>query len=107
MLYAPPEVLHNEKFFAPQTEVWSLGILFCILINGSSIFKGSKEIQVFDYNRKAFASMPLGAQQVISLCLEPAPENRISIQGLRRHPYLALDVQKYESVQVRPRNLDT
>lgn len=95
-LYAAPEALRREDIFVRETEVWSLGILFSVLLLGKSIFKNQDATLAGRYSRRDFESLPKGCQDVLRCCLAHKPQHRISIANLCRHPYLRSAVQSYE-----------
>jgi serine/threonine protein kinase len=97
--YASPEILRSLPYHAPSSEMWSLGILFSILLMGESIYRDPDAVLSNDYNREAFHSLSRDCQELLHRCLQFDPARRATIAELRAHPYLASTIRTIE----RPR----
>lgn len=88
--YASPEIITGRTYLASEAEVWSLGILLCILVTGESPFASPKEAQIG--KRSALRNgvrMSKELNDLIDRCLEVSPERRINIEEMRGHRWLA------------------
>lgn len=43
--YKAPEHLFGSRIYAPSTDIWSLGSIFCHLLRGSPLFTGESDIE--------------------------------------------------------------
>jgi serine/threonine protein kinase len=94
--YASPEILQSLPYHAPSSEMWSLGILFSILLTGESIYRDPEAVLSNNYNHEAFASLSPDCQHILHLCLQYDSSQRASIAELRAHPYLSPTIRQLE-----------
>ena len=88
VIFASPEILHGCAYLAPPAEVWSLGILFSVLLCGESIFRDSYHVLEGKIHQSMYDRLSGPCQDILRLCLHPDPSRRATIVDLFRHPYL-------------------
>jgi serine/threonine protein kinase len=81
------EILQGKPYRARPAEVWSLGVLLCVLVTGECPFVDH------DHAKEGRMSTPKVALSrecldLMRLCLEPNPDKRITISDVRHHPFL-------------------
>ena len=88
--YISPEVCLYNRFFH-NTDVWSLGIIFNILLTGKNIFSDDSFIQEINEFTKLDDSCLLEDEtcfDILNKMLTKNPAFRISIVGVLEHGYL-------------------
>ncbi|CDH57429.1 hypothetical protein RO3G_07648 [Lichtheimia corymbifera JMRC:FSU:9682] len=45
LIYKAPEHLFGSRLYAPSTDIWSLGCIFCHLLRGDPLFTGESDIE--------------------------------------------------------------
>ncbi|KAG9394612.1 Protein kinase domain [Carpediemonas membranifera] len=97
--YAAPEVVSGKHYIGPHVDVWSCGIILFALLTGSLPFDDYKLPNLFAKIKKADfhmpSSVPAGAQDLIRKMLVVQPENRITIEGIRKHDWFRQDLPPY------------
>ncbi|KAI3495931.1 hypothetical protein L1887_38279 [Cichorium endivia] len=83
--YIAPEVLSNNGYDGAASDIWSCGVilLYIILL-----------IYVFIVNAAEFSYpfwFPVNAKSLIDRILDPNPETRIGIDGIREHPWFQIN----------------
>ncbi|GAA5886275.1 hypothetical protein JCM6882_001588 [Rhodosporidiobolus microsporus] len=86
--YAAPEVLAGKAYSMLAAEVYSLGILLSVLLTGEHPFLSPTEAAA---GNRLPVKVPLSpyAHELMTRCLDVDPEKRISLEELRRHPWVA------------------
>ena len=94
LVYMSPEALSGAPYDAKAADVWSLGILLVNLLSrGEFPFGGRDEEALAQAVRSARPKLPAGlSEQCLSLiegmlCKEP--KRRMTVEAVRRHPWLA------------------
>lgn len=89
--YAAAEVLRGEAHQAAPAEVWALGVLLAFLLTGSSPFAtaGDAAKGWVGLVEVPGEHMSQGAMDALRRCLDPNPKTRVTIQELKRHPWVA------------------
>jgi len=85
-VYSPPEWIKYRKYKADGLTVWSLGILLYDMLCGDVPYETDQQI----LQAELVWQVPLSqdAKQLISQCLNPDPECRISLQQLANASWL-------------------
>lgn len=91
--YAAPEIVARKDYLGPPVDVWSLGIVLFAMLAGYLPFHAKEKKQLSEKILagvyKPAAWMSLEAQDLLSrmLCLDP--EQRITLEGVWAHPWVA------------------
>jgi len=87
-VYSPPEWIKYRRYRADGLTVWSLGILLYDMLCGDVPYETDQ--QILDARLVWFPQLNLSqeAKSIISLCLNPNPEERISLEQLANHPWI-------------------
>lgn len=90
--YMAPEVKASEGSHDYRADLWSLGILLFVLFQGRFPNDAPAQVPQATLNA-AVARLPVSAeaQAVVSGLLKRDPEERLTIDDLRRHPWLLSD----------------
>ena len=97
--YLPPEVI-NDQPHIPSSDLWCLGILIFELCSGESPFtaKTYKEIRyrIKNYKMKKFPDyFSHEVKDLIGKLLQMTPNDRITIQEVKQHPWIIKNSKKY------------
>ncbi|KXS19284.1 Pkinase-domain-containing protein [Gonapodya prolifera JEL478] len=113
--YMAPEVLENSLGYSQQCDVWSMGVMFYLLLCGyrehAIAFLGAaiKRKQSIDYPGRYFANISPAAVDLLELMLKYDPAARITAQEILDHPWVtgdskdpltAEDIQPHHRVNV-------
>lgn len=99
--YIPPEMIKREGY-DPSVDIWALGILMFEFLNGNPPFECLQGGQMETFHKiqhevvKYPASFSMDARDLISKLLKKDPEQRISLERVKYHPFIA----KYYPVEV-------
>ena len=89
--YAPPEMLEGLQYNGESSDIWSCGIILYAMLCGTLPFTESKEeiivrkIKTHDYSIPQYLSKE--AQDILYHILKINPEERFTIEGIKRHPW--------------------
>ena len=89
--YAPPEMLEGLQYNGEASDIWSCGIILYAMLCGTLPFTESKEeiivrkIKTHDYSIPQYLSKE--AQDILYHILKINPEERFTIEGIKRHPW--------------------
>lgn len=92
--YVAPEVL--KRFYGPEADVWSAGVILYILLSGVPPFWHETEAGIFDAVRKGqfdttsppWNKISKGAKELVHGLLNSNPKTRLTAQEALRHPWL-------------------
>ncbi|KAH6806663.1 Protein kinase superfamily protein [Perilla frutescens var. frutescens] len=100
--YVAPEVLSDRGYDGAAADIWSCGVILYVLMAGYLPFEGTDLPSLYNKINAAQFSCPywfsLGATSLIHKILDPNPEMRIKIEGIRRNPWFQKNY-----IPVRPR----
>jgi serine/threonine protein kinase len=111
--YIAPEVFAYQGFHGALADVWSLGVMFFILLAGYPPFtKPHLHDRCFQYLFNQDCSFLLGkwnlldkipseARDLLNKIFVPA-KKRISLREVLEHPWLEVDVDRLDSTPVEP-----
>ena len=83
------ECLSGLAHRAAPTDIWSLGVLLCVLLTGTGPWEDLRHCLVGMIRLKKQVE-PL-AFDLIKRCLNSNPDFRITIRGVRNHPWVVGD----------------
>ena len=92
--YAPPEMLEGLQYNGETSDIWSCGIILYAMLCGTLPFTESKEeiivrkIKTHDYSIPKYLSNE--AQDMLYHILKINPEERFTIEGIKKHPWFNL-----------------
>ena len=92
--YAPPEMLEGLQYNGEASDIWSCGIILYAMLCGTLPFTESKEeiivkkIKMHDYSIPNYLSEE--AQDMLNHILKINPEERFTIEGIKKHPWFNL-----------------
>lgn len=91
--YIAPEIL-NEKYYGPEVDIWSLGVLVYTMLIGYPPFE-TKDIKTTydrikrcDYSYPSHIELSKETKHFIARCLDLNPETRITSEEVLKHPFL-------------------
>ncbi|KAJ2082596.1 Serine/threonine-protein kinase [Coemansia sp. RSA 988] len=91
--YTAPEILRGDAYVGPEVDVWSLGVLLYVMMTGHFPFEDPAQPRNYDRimagDFTLQTSMSRALQELLVRMLEPAPQRRISMLDVLRHPWLA------------------
>lgn len=89
--YVAPEVLGNRGYDGAAADVWSCGIILYVLMAGYLPFDETDLPTLYTKIKAAEFSCPLwfspGATSLIRKIIDPNPQTRIKIEGIKRDPW--------------------
>ncbi|CAG9798046.1 unnamed protein product [Chironomus riparius] len=100
--YAPPEVVSGTPYDIMKVDVWSLGIILSIILNGrmpfddsniSKLIKDQKQ-RAYTTNSEVMKKLSNDCKFVVHMCLEPNPALRLSSSELLKTPWLLYQVER-------------
>jgi len=92
-VYSPPELIQTSKYTANPYTVWSIGILLFDMVQGDIPFELDEEICAAKPNYRRFISDE--CRHLIESCLQFNPEDRIKLEDIMCHPWLAQGEAKF------------
>lgn len=99
--YIAPEVLSNRGYDGAAADVWSCGVILYVLMAGYLPFNEIDLPTLYKKVSSADFSCPhwfsAGAKSLINKILDPNPETRIRIDGIKNHPWFQ---KNYVSVKL-------
>lgn len=103
--YIAPEVLSGE--YTAKADVWSLGVILCILLTGEPPFWGATDAEVFsevsrgrvDVASPAWAGVSAEAKSLVQRLLSKDQSNRPSAHRILTHPWIARHVAPERTVR--------
>ncbi|KAK6774544.1 hypothetical protein RDI58_029783 [Solanum bulbocastanum] len=89
--YVAPEVLSNRGYDGAGADVWSCGIILYVLMAGYLPFEETDLPTLYTKIKAAEFSCPFwfspGATSLIQKIIDPNPQTRIKIDGIKRDPW--------------------
>lgn len=97
--YVAPEVLRRK--YTSSCDIWSIGVITYILLCGYPPFYGDSDKQIFESVRTGFFDFPSPdwdeisneAKDFVCSLLKSNPEERLSAEQARRHPWIRKHIQ--------------
>ncbi|XP_026761817.2 ovarian-specific serine/threonine-protein kinase Lok [Galleria mellonella] len=99
LLYLAPEVLgaNGQKYYGPEVDVWSLGVIFFVCLAGYLPFSSSyKDMSLKDQivtgryriSEKRWHGISLQARLLMKSMLTVQPSKRITLDAILNHPWM-------------------
>lgn len=108
--YVAPEVLSNRGYDGAVADVWSCGVIFYVLMAGFLPFDESDLVTLYQKINAAEFSCPSwfspGSKALIRKILEPDPQKRITISGIRRDDWFKRNYSPVRLVEDEDITLD-
>ena len=103
--YVAPEVINIKDMstkYKPICDIFSLGLIFYLLLTGKSAFPGKTYNEVLSQNRAGnvslhgseFNNIDSETVDLLERMLKKSPEQRISASEALKHPYFQLEKNK-------------
>ncbi|EEB08447.1 CAMK/CAMKL protein kinase Cdr2 [Schizosaccharomyces japonicus yFS275] len=91
--YASPEIVNGQQYDGTASDVWSCGVILYALLTGRLPFDDDNVRTLLLKVRKGVFAMPCNistqAQHLLYRMLDVDPATRITIEGIREHPFLS------------------
>ena len=103
--YAAPEMVAGKKYDGLAADMWSCGVIIYAMVCGYLPFEDPKTNKLYQKILNAEYSIPdfvsESCQDLIRKVLLTDPNQRLSIQGIRAHPwYQQVKVREYKGIYV-------
>ncbi|WZZ53417.1 hypothetical protein YC2023_053524 [Brassica napus] len=97
--YAAPEVISGKLYAGPEVDIWSCGVILYALLCGNLPFDDENMPGLFSKIKKGEYILPdhlsYAARDLIPRILTVDPMMRISIPGIRQHPWFSTKLPPY------------
>jgi 5'-AMP-activated protein kinase catalytic alpha subunit len=97
--YAAPEVISGNSYLGPEVDIWSCGIIMFALLCGSLPFDDEKISNLYKKIQGGIFSFPNyvsdSGKNLINQILTTNPLNRITMNGIRKHPWFQTRLPRY------------
>ena len=87
-VYAPPEWISSQRYYAESLTVWSLGILLYDLLCGNIPFESDEEILKGELRWFSFLKTSESAKCLVERCLKKDSSKRSTLREIMTHPWL-------------------
>jgi len=92
--YAAPEMIAGNRYHGLKSDIWSCGVVLYAMLCGFLPFEDQKTSNLYKKILSAEYTLPKflsnDAKDMIQKIFVTDPEKRISIEGLRKHPWYRL-----------------
>ncbi|CAN6219660.1 unnamed protein product [Urochloa humidicola] len=89
--YIAPEVLLNKGYDGSMADIWSCGVILYVMLTGNLPFDDQNVVVLYQKILKGNAHIPKwlsqGAQDMLRKILDPNPDTRIGVDGIRAHDW--------------------
>lgn len=97
--YAAPEVISGRLYSGPEVDVWSCGVILYVMLCGRLPFDDDYIPSLFMKINKGIYALPehlsSGARDLLKRMLVVDPVQRITIAGIRQHPWFMTGLPAY------------
>lgn len=104
--YAAPEVISGEKYFGPEVDIWSAGVVLYVMVAGVLPFDDeniavlSSKIRTGSFSTPFWFSAPL--KDLLERMLNPDSVARLTVGQIKRHPWVEFRVTELRPLSLRP-----
>lgn len=99
LYFAAPELLHGKRYFGPEADVWSLGVVLYVMLCGNvpfddesvNVLQGKIKVAEFDFLKPISSE----AKDLIMKMLMASPENRCNLEEVKKSRWVNIG---YESI---------
>merc|ERR1712080_658480 len=98
-VYSPPEWIKYRRYHADGLTVWSLGILLYDMACGDIPFENDAQIKKAALVHPNFHKLSHDLQDLISRCLTVREDERIKLEEILDHPWIASDEEGRRRLQ--------
>lgn len=99
--YAAPEVISGKPYLGPEVDVWSCGVIVYALLCGSLPFDDENIPNLFKKIKSGIYLLPNylsdSSRDLIARMLVTNPLTRITMEGIRKHPWFQTRLPRYLS----------
>mmetsp|Transcript_69223 Transcript_69223/g.144287 ORF Transcript_69223/g.144287 Transcript_69223/m.144287 type:complete len:477 (-) Transcript_69223:3180-4610(-) len=99
--YAAPEVISGKPYLGPEVDVWSCGVIVYALLCGSLPFDDENIPNLFKKIKSGIYLLPSylsdSSRDLIARMLVTNPLTRITMEGIRKHPWFQTRLPRYLS----------
>ena len=96
--YMAPEIIKGNNYSGVQVDVWSLGVALATMLTGSLPFQGSGDTELKKRILRGQFPCPdhvsPEARDLLSRMLALNPSERIGVDAIRQHPWLAAEAER-------------
>ncbi|KRW98473.1 Protein kinase-like domain [Pseudocohnilembus persalinus] len=110
--YMAPEVLSNKvDKIGPPIDIWALGIILYVMVCGHQPFVGSSQKQIANkivegkFNFPQDDGLSFQIKNLITSILNINPVHRATIQEIKDHPWMSIDLSQYNIKQLNRQQL--
>jgi len=112
LLYSSPEIVQGKKYIGPEVDCWSLGCVLYACIAGALPFSrerafDSEEIlrrNIITANYSENTNFSPELRDLISLMLDESRKTRITLEDIRKHPWMQVGCNLSCNGGFSPRN---
>ena len=106
-LYMPPEILNKESYEGKKVDIWSIGIIFYLLLVDKLPFKNIKEIKEKEIEEPPSKLLSDLCTDILKLMLNKNPSNRPYVEDIKKNRcYINLHNNMQNYMQKRNINLE-
>ncbi|PVU95845.1 hypothetical protein BB560_005840 [Smittium megazygosporum] len=102
--YTAPEILRGDKYNGPEIDVWSLGVLLYVMLNGKFPFEdpsNPKNFQkILDGDFELRSDLSIDLQKLLVMMLEPDVNKRLKIDQVLSHEWFKYN-NEYENFMLK------
>ncbi len=99
--YAAPEVFRGQKYFGPEIDLWSMGIILYALVTGSLPFNSENIYHLKQLVLSGKYAMPINVssecQDIISKLIVVNVEDRYTLEQVKQHQWFKLHNCNFDS----------
>lgn len=106
--YAAPEIYKRVPYVGPEVDIWAMGVILFAMVTSDFPFPGETALDIAFRVCKGQYTPPAvsdGLCNLISRMLTVAPNDRITLKGIRAHPWFLLENQMLSSSMWSPSEL--